>query len=959
MKINPKIVAGISSVVIAASAGLLYYTNTQQDTGDILGWYSSSWLYRRSTTVGNSTGSTLTNEDVLISYDTASLVSAGKLQSDCDDLRFTDSDEVTVINYWIEGGCNTSTTQIWVRIPSLPNGGKTIYMYYGNDTATAGEQTWSNNFVALSDQTTCATGWTQISDLNDRFPRGATSYGGTGGSSSHSHSGSTNTSSQSAYVSALSIAWGTAYARATSHSHSVTYSTTTDSHLPPYENMHYCEKSKLDIPTNHITMFDASTPTGWTRYSSLDNRFPRGATSGFGGSNVGDTGGSATHSHTISFSVGSASHSTYILVAWSPSVNSVLGTSHTHTITDQSISGDNLPPYLNMVFAKKNSSGTLSSEKPIYILDTATMPLGWERFTALDDKFPRGASSYGGTGGSSTHNHTGSATTGNAINTGNVNSGSSQMMPNHTHTLSWSTDSKDTTPPYLDVVFAKRKSSQTTSVGSEETANTAPTAPTSLLTEGQTDPIMITTTTPKFSAIYNDPDTGDTSSYYQIEVNTSSGFDGTTMWDSTKSAMTTTNEGTRSPDITYAGSALTLNSGTTYYWRIKFWDAADAEGTWSSTATFQMNSTPTAPTSLLTEGQTDPIMITTTTPKFSAIYNDPDTGDTSSYYQVQVNTSSDFLGTSVWDSTKSLMTTTNEGTRSPDITYGGSALTLNSGTIYYWRIKFWDAADAESTWSSTATFQMNSTPTAPTSLLTEAETNPNKITTTAPKFSAIFNDPDTNDTSSYYQIQVNTTSGFDGTTMWDSTKSLMTTTNEGDRSPDITYGGSALSLNSGTTYYWKIKFWDAADAESTWSSTGTFQMNSTPTAPTGLLTEGETNPELIVTETPKFSAIFNDPDTNDTSSYYQIQVNTNNTFSGIEMWDSTKSAMTTTNEGTRSPDITYAGLSLTMGFETYYWRIKFWDEADASGPWSETAYFKTSTPRLFLDGLRFDGVRID
>jgi hypothetical protein len=305
------------------------------------------------------------------------------------------------------------------------------------------------------------------------------------------------------------------------------------------------------------------------------------------------------------------------------------------------------------------------------------------------------------------------------------------------------------------------------------------------------------------------------------------------------------------------------------------------------------------------------------------------------------------------------MTTTNEGTRSPDITYGGSALTLNSGTIYYWRIKFWDAADAESTWSSTATFQMNSTPTAPTSLLTEAETNPNKITTTAPKFSAIFNDPDTNDTSSYYQIQVNTTSGFDGTTMWDSTKSLMTTTNEGTRSPDITYGGSALTLNSGTIYYWRIKFWDAADAESTWSSTGTFQMNSTPTAPTGLLTEGETNPELIVTETPKFSAIFNDPDTNDTSSYYQIQVNTNNTFSGIEMWDSTKSAMTTTNEGTRSPDITYAGLSLTMGFETYYWRIKFWDEADASGPWSETAYFKTSTPRLFLDGLRFDGVRID
>lgn len=37
-------------------------------------------------------------------------------------------------------------------------------------------------------------------------------------------------------------------------------------------------------------------------------------------------------------------------------------------------------------------------------------PAGWTRLTALDDKFPRGASSYGGTGGSSTHSHTGGGT---------------------------------------------------------------------------------------------------------------------------------------------------------------------------------------------------------------------------------------------------------------------------------------------------------------------------------------------------------------------------------------------------------------------------------------------------------------------------------------------------------------------------------------------------------------------
>ena len=51
--------------------------------------------------------------------------------------------------------------------------------------------------------------------------------------------------------------------------------------------------------------------------------------------------------------------------------------------------------------------------------------------------------------------------------------------------------------------------------------------------------------------------------------------------------MTTTSEGSESPSISYAGSALA--SSTTYYWRIKFWDDSDAEGDWSTTtATFSL-----------------------------------------------------------------------------------------------------------------------------------------------------------------------------------------------------------------------------------------------------------------------------------------------------------------------------------------------------------------------------------
>jgi hypothetical protein len=47
------------------------------------------------------------------------------------------------------------------------------------------------------------------------------------------------------------------------------------------------------IPTGMIAMFDQSCPSGWSRFSALDARFPQGSSS------YGQTGGAATHSHTV------------------------------------------------------------------------------------------------------------------------------------------------------------------------------------------------------------------------------------------------------------------------------------------------------------------------------------------------------------------------------------------------------------------------------------------------------------------------------------------------------------------------------------------------------------------------------------------------------------------------------------------------------------------------------------
>jgi len=102
------------------------------------GWYNASWIYRRPVVIDNNQNSnSLTDFQVLVIMDTASLITAGKMRSDCGDIRFTDSDGVTLINYWIESGVNSSDTKVWIKVPLISESStKTIYTYYGNPEAT-------------------------------------------------------------------------------------------------------------------------------------------------------------------------------------------------------------------------------------------------------------------------------------------------------------------------------------------------------------------------------------------------------------------------------------------------------------------------------------------------------------------------------------------------------------------------------------------------------------------------------------------------------------------------------------------------------------------------------------------------------------------------------------------------------------------------------------------------------
>jgi predicted esterase len=96
-------------------------------------WWNPSWLYRKPVVLTEKSGTGLSNYQikVIVNYVTS------KMKSDFSDLRFTDTDKITLLPFWIES-YNSTAAIVWIKVPSIQaSGTKTIYMYYGNPNAVS------------------------------------------------------------------------------------------------------------------------------------------------------------------------------------------------------------------------------------------------------------------------------------------------------------------------------------------------------------------------------------------------------------------------------------------------------------------------------------------------------------------------------------------------------------------------------------------------------------------------------------------------------------------------------------------------------------------------------------------------------------------------------------------------------------------------------------------------------
>lgn len=111
-------------------------------------WFNTSWSYRKFHNITHSSGAGTnypigflfyygSGTDGYTDYDSHSVGKAyldEHCQTDFDDVRFTDDDEETVLDYWIEYVNAGSYAEMWVEVADdLSTDDTCIWVYYGND----------------------------------------------------------------------------------------------------------------------------------------------------------------------------------------------------------------------------------------------------------------------------------------------------------------------------------------------------------------------------------------------------------------------------------------------------------------------------------------------------------------------------------------------------------------------------------------------------------------------------------------------------------------------------------------------------------------------------------------------------------------------------------------------------------------------------------------------------------
>ena len=121
-------------------------------------YWDANWNYRKQVAITNNVQTTLYDYSMNISLNTAELISQGKMQSDCGDIRIIENGQE--IYYGITNP-NSVSTEIYFIANDLVDGNNSdIYIYYGSPDANDGfVQNWKDAFYIWWDDFDTDRGW--------------------------------------------------------------------------------------------------------------------------------------------------------------------------------------------------------------------------------------------------------------------------------------------------------------------------------------------------------------------------------------------------------------------------------------------------------------------------------------------------------------------------------------------------------------------------------------------------------------------------------------------------------------------------------------------------------------------------------------------------------------------------------------------------------------------------------
>jgi hypothetical protein len=134
----------------------VYDTLTEENMGGGEGdptWWDGDWTYRKSVTIEAGVGAETDYQMQLIAHygsgedDENHVYCNSHCQTDFDDLRFTDDDNETLLDYWLETKVNSDSATFWVKVNDDLDSDALIFIYYGN----AGASSLSNGTATFPD----------------------------------------------------------------------------------------------------------------------------------------------------------------------------------------------------------------------------------------------------------------------------------------------------------------------------------------------------------------------------------------------------------------------------------------------------------------------------------------------------------------------------------------------------------------------------------------------------------------------------------------------------------------------------------------------------------------------------------------------------------------------------------------------------------------------------------------